>query len=170
MPPTDLERTLEAMLKTRPTARDLRDGLVTYYLVVGRPFILRGLSHLGTAPDESLIRRLLLSRARLLWQGLSSSWESPSLGDLTTLRDRIDRHIGRPADLVGTRTLALLDELALAAAVTERMKTRPRPPIVVRRLRIIEGGGDVSEPRGRLQLVAPPPPTPAMESGEAEPA
>jgi hypothetical protein len=169
MPPNELERTLEAMLKTRPTARDLRDGLVSYYLVVGRPFILRGLSHLGTAPEESLVRRLLLSRVRLLWQGLSSPWESPTLGDLTTLRDRIDRHVGRPADLVGTRVLALMDELGLAAAVTERLRTRPRPPIVVRRLRVIEGGGDLSEPRGRLQLVAPPAPAAAL-AGEAEPA
>ncbi|MFM2151674.1 MAG: hypothetical protein RL199_109 [Pseudomonadota bacterium] len=168
MPPTELERTLEAMLKARPTPRDLRDGLVSYFLVVGRPFVLRGLSHLQAVPDESLVRRLLLSRARLLWQGLSSPWESPSLADLTTLRDRIDRHVGRPAELVGTRTLALLDELALAAAVTERLKTRPRPPIVVRRLRVIEGGGDVSAPRGRLQLVAHT--LEPVREGEAEPA
>ncbi len=169
MPPTELERTLEATLKTHPTARDLRDGLVSYYLVVGRPFIMRGLSHLGTSPDESLVRRLLLSRVRLLWQGLSSPWESPSLADLTALRDRIDRHVGRPADVVGTRVPALLDELALAAAVTDRLKTRPRPTIVVRKLRVIEGGGDVSAPRGRLQLVAPAATPPAM-AGEAEPA
>jgi hypothetical protein len=168
MPPSELERTLEAMLKTRPTARDLRDGLVSYYLVVGRPFILRGLSHLGTVPEETLVRRLLLSRVRLLWQGLSSPWESPSLADLTILRDRIDQHVGRPGDIVGPRTLALLDELALATAVTDRLKSR-KPPIVVRKLRVIEGGGELSEPRGRLQLL-PPPMAPQAMKGEAEPA
>lgn len=152
----ELELTIEATLATnRPRARDLRDVLVDYFLAVGRPFMEKGLEHTHPDADERLVRRLLLVRLGSLWRDLGTRWDDPSVADLAVFRRRIDAYACvRPDDESLARARRLIDSLQLAVTVTERLLglTRPAP---ARRLMLIDGGGERTEPRGRLELVRP---------------
>jgi hypothetical protein len=149
----ELEITLEAALAvTRPSPRDVRDALVDYYATVARPFIQKGLSHTQPLADESVIRRMLMLRLGTLWNDLGSPWDNPSLEDLRVFRERIDRYACVRDDERLLKTRRLIDDLMLAAAVSERVRAlkagRASP-----KLEVIDGGGELSPPRGQLRIV-----------------
>lgn len=149
----ELEVTLEAALAvSRPTTRDVRDALVDYYAAVARPFIERGLQHTHPEADDALIRRIMMMRLGRLWGDLGSAWEKPTLEDLSRLRARIDKYACVKDDAPLLKARRLLDDLMLSAAVSERLRSvKARKPM--RRLKLIEGGGEISEPRGQLRIV-----------------
>jgi hypothetical protein len=149
----ELEITIEATLAaSRPTTRDLRDALVDYFVLVTRPFIEKGLAHTHPDADEGLIRRLLLSRLSALWRGLPSKWEAPRIEDLLAFRLRIERYACVRPDERMERARRLLDDLALAATIADKLRNvKQKSP--VRKLKLISGGGEVTEPRGRLAIV-----------------
>ena len=161
----DLETTLQATLAARaPSARDVRDALVDYFGLVGRSFVTKGLVHTDPEASDAVVRRMLVSRLALLWKGAGSTWDRPDLVDLAHLRTRIEQWSCVRGDTRYDRLRRLLDELFLAAAVTERMRAvRGRAP--VRRFRLIEGGGELSPPRARLRLVRPAAVTPPASGG-----
>ena len=148
----ELEITLEAALAvTRPTPRDVRDALVDYYATVARPFILKGLAHTQPNADEPVVRRMLMLRLGTLWNDLGSPWDNPSLEDLRLFRERIDRYACVRENEQLLKTRRLIDDLMLAAAVSERVRTLKQGHMP--KLELIDGGGEVSEPRGQLRLV-----------------
>jgi hypothetical protein len=149
----ELEITLEAALAvTRPSPRDVRDALVDYYATVARPFIEKGLSHTQPTADESVVRRMLMLRLGTLWNDLGSPWDSPSMDDLRVFRERIDRYACVREDERLLKTRRLIDDLMLAAAVSERVRAL-RQGKAVPKLELIQGGGEVSPPRGQLHVV-----------------
>lgn len=151
----DLETTLEAALAvTRPTARDVRDALVDYFATVARPFVLRGLSYTEPAADDATIRRLLMLRLGTLWHDLPSSWDQPTLQDLGRFRERIEQYACVKENPALGRSRRLLDDLMLAATVSERLETL-KARRTMRRLEVFDGGCEVSPPRGQLRLVRP---------------
>jgi hypothetical protein len=148
-----LETNLEAVLRNaRPTLRDVRDALVDYFAAVATPFIEKGLAHTHPDADPALVRRLLVARLSTLWNDLGAPWDAPTVEALARFRERIDRYACVRDELPWRRSQRLLDELLLQVAVEERVRAlRARAP--VRRLKVIEGGGEVTEPRGQLRLV-----------------
>lgn len=155
----ELEILLEATLAVnRPSARDLRDALVDYFVLVGRPFVEKGLAYTHPNADEGLVRRILLTRLGLLWSGRCSPcspWEDPAVQDLVVLRRRIEQYACVCPAGHTPRLKKLLDDLVLAATISERAQALARLPRR-RRLKLLAGGGEVSAPRGRLALVRPP--------------
>jgi hypothetical protein len=138
----DLEITLEAALAvSRPTPRDVRDALVDYYAVVARPFIQKGLSHTHPEAAEPMVRRLLMP------------WETPTLADLRLFRERIDRYACVREDEKFLKTRRLMDDIMLAASVGERVRQMKAGRAPAMKLRVIEGGGEISQPRGALRVV-----------------
>lgn len=152
----DLEISLEATLAvTWPSTKDVRDALVDYFVVVARPFVLRGLAHSEPAADEATVRRILNARLGTLWRNLGSRWEEPSVDDLARFRERIEHYACvRRDDPTLQRARRLLDDLLLAAAVSERLRA-VRQRTGQRRLRVIAGGGQRTAPRKLLKLVPP---------------
>lgn len=149
----DLETTVQATLSAKaPTARDVRDALVDYLGLVGRAFVLKGLQHTDPKADDATVRRLLVVRLALLWKGSRSSWDQPDLKDLVHLRHRIEQWSCARSDPRYARLGRLLDELILAAVVSERLTAKPNQKPRVR-LKVIKGGAQVTPPRGRLRLV-----------------
>jgi hypothetical protein len=150
----DLEITLEAALAvSRPTPRDVRDALVDYYAVVARPFIQKGLSHTHPEAAEPMVRRLLMLRLSTLWHDLPSPWETPTLADLRLFRERIDRYACVREDEKFLKTRRLMDDIMLAASVGERVRQMKAGRAPAMKLRVIEGGGEISQPRGALRVV-----------------
>lgn len=148
-----LQTNLETLLRnSQPTTRQLRDVLVDYYAAVVTPFLRKGLAHTHPEADDALVRRLLIARLTTLWNDLGSPWEQPGLEALARFRERIDRYACVRNEPPWQRVRQLIDELILQVAIEERVRaTKTRAP--VRRLRVIVGGGEVSEPRGCLKLV-----------------
>jgi len=153
----ELETTLEAALAvTRPNPRDVRDALVDYYAVVARPFIQKGLSHSQPDANETIVRRLMMLRLGTLWNDLESPWDNPTLEDLKIFRERIERYACvKPDDEKMLKARRLIDDLMLAAAVSERIRSMKTGKPVLPQLEVIEGGGEISAPRGQLRLVPP---------------
>lgn len=163
------ERALEEAIATRlagqPTACDVRDVLVDYLGLVGGRFVMKGFAHTDPNVDQATIRRVLVSRLALLWKGSKSTWASPALRDLALLRLRIEQWSCSRRDERYARIRSLLDELFIAAAVAERLKAaRGRRPVP--RLELLDGGREVSPPRGRLRIVRPP--AVAMDQASSE--
>lgn len=164
-----LESQLERAAQAKgPTPRDVRDALVDYYGFVGAAHVARGLVHTHPGADAALMRRLLVQRLTVLWRGLGSTWADPTLPALGALRERIDRWACARSMSELARAKGLLDEIFLAAAVTERMQAVKARP-VARRLQVIEGGGATTPSRGRLRLVRPPSPGPSASSTSGSP-
>jgi hypothetical protein len=154
MESADLEKVLRATLAVQHvTARDVRDALVDYFVVAAGPFIQRGLRYSQPDADAATLRRLYELRLRLLWHGLPSKFDAPTLADLARFRQRIDRYACvAAADARLLHVRRLLDELMLAVAVRERLEAvRGRVPL--RRFQSIDGGGETTAPCGRLALV-----------------
>lgn len=151
----DLRKVLEATLAMeRPTAIDLRDALVDYFAVVGGRFIRRGLAYTQPEADAEAIRRLYELRLRTLWRGMRSPFDRPSLADLANFRKRIEQYAC--VDLANEelrRVRRMLDDLALAVTVRERLDAVKKRRQPVRKLWSIPGGCETSPPRGRLRLV-----------------
>lgn len=163
----ELEHTLEAALAvTRPTTRDVRDALVDFYMTAARPFVVRGLSHTHPGAEEAVIRRVLALRLPALWRQLRSPWEEPTLDDLARFRQRIENYACVVRDERFNRTRRLLDSLMLGAAVANRLES-VRQRKATRRLKVVEGGGELSPPRGHLRLVREAP-EPAAPTGSLE--
>ncbi len=149
----ELERMLEATLAVgRPTPRDLRDALIDFFVAFGGPTTAKLLGPGEAPPDEGLIRRLLLARLDHLWADLGSTWAEPAVSDLLIFRRRLERHAGFVASSGNARVRALLDEITVAAMVSERLAKLKRVGVGPR-WPVVTGGGELSEPRGRLELV-----------------
>jgi hypothetical protein len=149
----ELELTLETTLAvTRPTPREVRDGLVDYYSTIAKPFVVKGLAFTDPKADETLVRRLMLARLGLLWQDLSSPWDRPTLDDLRVFRRRIERYSCMKHDPGMVKIGELIDQLFLGASVGERLEaSRAKKP--VRRFQLVEGGGNLTAPIGKLRLL-----------------
>lgn len=149
----DLETMLKATLKSRElTVRNVRDALVDYYGLVGRRFVAKGLQHTDPHADDALVRRLLVERLALLWKTSNSPWDKPDLRDLARLRIRIEQWSCCRADERYVRLRSLMDELFLAAAVAQGiLAVKARTP--ARKLELINGGAELSPPRGRLRIL-----------------
>lgn len=151
---TELERMLEATLAvTRPTPRDLRDALLDFFVTFGAATTAKLVPDEPQPPEDGLIRRLLLARLDHLWGDLGSSWAEPAVADLLVFRRRLERHAGFVATSENARIRTLLDEVTVAAMVTERL-ARIRRTTPVKRWSVVDGGGERTEPRGRLELVS----------------
>ncbi len=150
----ELERMLEATLAvTRPTPRDLRDALIDFFVTFGVATTAKLLPEEAEPPDDGLVRRLLLARLDHLWGDLGSSWVEPSVADLLVFRRRLERHAGFTPGPENARVRTLLDEVTVAAMVTERL-ARLRRSAPMKRWSVVDGGGERTEPRGRLELVS----------------
>lgn len=149
----ELEQTLETTLAvTRPSPREVRDGLVDYYSTIARPFIERGLAFTDPDADESVIRRIMLVRLGTLWQDLGSPWDRPTMDDLRTFRRRIERYSCFKHEPGIAKIGELLDQLFLSASVSERLTTT-RERMATRHFQVIEGGGNATAPLGKLRLI-----------------
>jgi len=148
----ELEVVLEAALALRhPTKKDLRDALVDYFVAAATPFIRRGLAHTEPDADEATVSRLVMARLNTLWQDVSPLRGEPSLEGLARFRQRIDRYACAAENPALERPRRLLDELLVATAVSERLRS---PAARAARLRLIRGEGGGGAPRGVLRLVA----------------
>jgi len=74
----------------RLTVQEVRDGLVSWFVLRGEPQARRGMRYTAPGAGRAEVRRVLHQRARAFFVRLASPWDEPTWSDLRRVKARME--------------------------------------------------------------------------------
>ena len=74
----------------RLTVQEVRDGLVSWFILRGEPQVRKGMRFTAPGAGAAEVHRVLQQRARTFFVRLASPWEEPTWSDLRRVKARME--------------------------------------------------------------------------------